>query len=231
MKQEKLCNLEPGTTFKFGGYGWTKLDDDLGGGTLAITTEVVCNKAFDESNSNDWRKSSLRADLNNDESDDHFIGEMINYEIKNDNRPVADYFMKIESDLTADDGMTDYGASEDNIALLTCDLYRKYRDVIPTVDDNWTLTPWTCNDSRSVRRVGTDGAFSSSHSLRCKSYGVRPLCRLKSDILVSVNRENENTMQDMKIMDFDEWLKTGSSDFLETIINKVTAELTSRCKL
>lgn len=59
-------------------------------------------------------------------------------------------FLDWESDLTADDGMTDYGTTTDKIALLSDSLYRKYRQYIPLVDDwCWTLTPWTCNPSNS----------------------------------------------------------------------------------
>ena len=35
------------------------------------------------------------------------------------------------SDLTSDDGMKNYGTAEDYVFLLSCDLYRKYREQIP----------------------------------------------------------------------------------------------------
>ena len=67
-----------------------------------------------------------------------------------------------ESDLTADDGMTDYGTATDKIALLSDKLYRMFRGIIPRVDAwCWNLTPWTCEASNSygVRGVYSSGAM------------------------------------------------------------------------
>ncbi len=64
-KTVQLSTLEPGATFKFGGYEWIKLEQ-LEKGTLCLARDIVCNKAFDEDNCNDWRKSSLRKWLDNE---------------------------------------------------------------------------------------------------------------------------------------------------------------------
>ena len=59
-------------------------------------------------------------------------------------------FLDWESDLTADDGMTDYGTATDKIALRSDALCRKYREITPPVDEwCWNLTPWTCDASHS----------------------------------------------------------------------------------
>ena len=100
-------------------------------------------------------------------------------------------FLDWESDLTADDGMTDYGTSTDKIALRSDALCRKYRALTPLVDEwCWNLTPWTCNPeySCSVRDVASSGAVNW-HNAYYGNGGVRPLCYLKSDILVSVQGE------------------------------------------
>ena len=102
-------------------------------------------------------------------------------------------FLDWESDLTADDGMTDYGTATDKIALLSDKLYRMFRGIIPRVDAwCWNLTPWTCDPEYSyyVRYVYSSGAVNWVHAYY-GYYGVRPLCYLKSEILVSVPGEDD----------------------------------------
>lgn len=180
---KKLATLKPGAFFFYGGVQWVVLEsDEKIGATLALAAEPVFHRAFDEENRNDWRVSSLRRELNGP-----FLDALI---AEGANRAA---FLDWESDLTADDGMTDYGTATDKIALLSDGLYRKYRRFIPLVDDwCWTLTPWTCNpsDSYYVRRVYSSGAVHwnlaySGH------WGARPLCYLESSIFVSVPYEEE----------------------------------------
>ena len=56
----------------------------------------------------------------------------------------------------------------------------------------WNLTPWTCDASNSyrVRYVGSSGALSGNGAFS-GSWGVRPLCNIKSDILVSDNPDSD----------------------------------------
>ena len=101
-------------------------------------------------------------------------------------------FLTVVSDLTSDDGLTDCETSEDKVALITCDDYRKYRSLISIIKDYWwTITPWSCNSAFSyyVRHVNTFGAlyYDSAYG----SFGVRPLCNLKSDTLVSFEETGE----------------------------------------
>lgn len=183
---QTLTDLNPGDTFEYGGRRWVKLDDN-GESSLCVTEKCVLDKAFDTDNKNDWRGASLRKWLNNydkPEFNGGFLGELI----KKGGARMEDFVATV-SDLTSDDGMTDYGTSEDYVALLSCDLYRKYRAVIPAVDGwYWTLTPWTCNAARSygVRGVYAGGALDSYHGAYCGSGGVRPLCNFKSGISVPV---------------------------------------------
>lgn len=177
----KLADIRPGGRFSFGGVVWVKLNDS----GLCLSAELVTEKAFDGRNCNDWRGSSLRQWLNED-----FLQQLCDHETREhgDNPDAPEPFIKITSDLTADNGMTDYGTAEDLIALLTCDLYREYRDIIPPVDNwYWTLTPWSCDPeySHSVRLVHTSGVLSNFNALH-GHHGVRPLCNLSSEILVSV---------------------------------------------
>ena len=184
MKQQQLSTLKDGARFVYGGVEWVKLEHlHTAPGkleTVAIAAEPVFERVFDEDNCNDWRKSSLRRELN---------GAFLDALIAEGADPAA--FMEFESDLTADDGMTDYGTARDKIALISCDLYREYRALLPKIGCWWwTLTPWTCDPeySYSVRDVNSSGAMDW-YNAYIGGRGVRPLCHLESSIFVSVPDE------------------------------------------
>ena len=191
---KKISQIETGGRFLYGGVEWVKLY--AGDGTVAISAEPVFERAFDEDNKNDWRSSSLRRELNGAfldalvaEGADRaaFLDALV---AEGADRAA---FLDWESDLTADDGMTDYGTATDKIALLSDKLYRMFRGIIPRVDAwCWNLTPWTCDASNSslVRRVHSSGAMNWSYAYIGHG-GVRPLCYLKSEILVSVPGEDD----------------------------------------
>ena len=118
---KKISQIETGGRFLYGGVEWVKLY--AGDGTVAISAEPVFERAFDENNKNDWRSSSLRRELN---------GAFLDALVAEGADRAA--FLDWESDLTADDGMTDYGTATDKIALLSDKLYRMFRGIIPRVD-------------------------------------------------------------------------------------------------
>lgn len=176
---KKLAELKPGDRFMYGGVEWVKFED-IGAGTLCLAAEPVFRRAFDEENCNDWRKSSLRRELN---------GAFLDALVAEGADRAA--FLDWESDLTADDGMTDYGTAVDKIALRSDALCRKYREITPPVDEwCWNLTPWTCDasDSCYVRGVNSSGAVGWDSAYN-GYWGVRPLCYPKSVILVSIPGE------------------------------------------
>lgn len=176
---KKLAELKPGDRFMYGGVEWVKFED-IGAGTLCLAAEPVFLRAFDEENCNDWRKSSLRRELN---------GAFLEALVAEGADRAA--FLDWESDLTADDGMTDYGTAVDKIALRSDALCRKYREITPPVDEwCWNLTPWTCDasDSFDVRYVNSSGAMGWGDAYG-GDRGVRPLCYPKSVILVSIPGE------------------------------------------
>ena len=184
MKRLQLSTLKDGARFVYGGVEWVKLEHLYTESgkleTVAIAAEPVFERAFDEENCNDWRKSSLRRELN---------GPFLDALIAEGADPAA--FMEFESDLTADDGMTDYGTARDKIALISCDLYREYRALLPKIGCWWwTLTPWTCDPEYSyyVRYVDSSGAMNWVSAFYGDG-GVRPLCHLESSIFVSVPDE------------------------------------------
>lgn len=125
--EELKMPLMPGERFTWKGLRFVALGMEQGG-MLAITEEPLCERKFDERGSNDWRKSSLRLELNGTFLDN--IGK--------------ESLMPFTSDLTSDDGLKDYGTAEDYVFLLSADLYRKYRPYIPNQKTWWWLiTPWS----------------------------------------------------------------------------------------
>lgn len=182
---KKLAELAQGARFLYGGVEWVKFED-IGAGTLCLAAEPVFLRAFDEENCNDWRKSSLRRELN---------GAFLDALVAEGADRAA--FLDWESDLTADDGMTDYGTATDKIALRSDALCRKYRDITPHVDAwCWNLTPWTCDASNSyyARYVNSSGALDWLSAYN-GHWGVRPLCYPKSAILVSIPGEGADDVE------------------------------------
>ena len=149
---EEQCSdsltIDDGDHFFYHGIRFLRLGEEQGG-ILCMTAQVWNKTAFDENGCNDWRKSSARKLLNS-----KFL-DLLN----------KDDLLPYHSDLTADNGDTTYGKCADYIGLLSCDLYRKYREFIPLYDERiWTCTPTHCGTLSSgnpsgVRLVGPDGTF------------------------------------------------------------------------
>lgn len=159
--------LNPGEHFIYNGIEFICLDI-IGGNYLAMTAKPYAEIPFDTNGKNDWRKSSLRRVLNND-----FLDLL-------DRR----HLIKQTSDLIADNGDRAYGTSEDYVTILSCDQYRKYREIVPLFEEwMWTLTPWSCipSDSYYVRNVYTTGYVGSYNA--SNSYGVAPACLFSSENL------------------------------------------------
>ena len=107
--QKALKEIKPGEVLTFGGFEWIKLEEE----GLCLMKDILEERTFDDK-SNDWIKSELREYLNN-----YF------YETLTEDGADEKNFLQIETDLTADDGLKDYGTSKDLISLMTADLYRK----------------------------------------------------------------------------------------------------------
>ena len=89
--------------------------------------------------------------------------------------------------LVADDGSNKGASVTDYISILTNDLYRRYRELLPAVGSPcWTATIVTTLDkdyASDVCFVSSRGILSSSD---CSlSFGVCPFCYLNSSVLVS----------------------------------------------
>lgn len=171
----KIENLRSGERFEFCGFEWVLLGDEQGG-KLAVTAIIIGKYQFDEDNKNDWRTSTLREELN-----ENFIESLDTTAL-----------LPFTSDLTADDGLKDYGTSEDLVFLLSCDLYRKYRAVMPKYNTwVWTITPYSTLPSNAdiERGVYTDGMLSDYYAN--VSLGAAAACLFNPESEIYADRRTE----------------------------------------
>lgn len=88
--------------------------------------------------------------------------------------------------LVADDGSNKGEIVKDNVSILTCDLYRRYREFLPAIGSScWTATRVTTLDKDYARDV----CFVGPHGILCWNecvyyVDVRPFCILNSSVLV-----------------------------------------------
>ena len=172
MASKTLGSVKPGNTVTIGEHEYIVLNHEKG------TTAIVAKKptktmAF--GNDGNYAKSDVRAYCNGE-----FYNELCKAAGKYNIIPhtVA---------LVADDGSNKGAGVTDNVSILTCDLYRRYREFLPTIDFAcWTATRVTTlseDYARSVCIVDHGGILGWDD---CGYFGwVRPYCILNSSVLVS----------------------------------------------
>ncbi len=170
--------IAPSSVINYGGLDCIVLDVEQDK-ILVLAKESIGNMPFDEGNSNNFPKGTLCKYLN-----DEFIKKL-----KADGADTS-ALIPTTIDLTSDDGLKDYGETTQKIFLLTCDMYRKYRSVIPNLDDWWWLATAYSTESNGyayyARCVISDGSLYGSDAYN-GNYGVRPAFYLKSSILESLS--------------------------------------------
>lgn len=170
--------IAPSSVISYGGLDCIVLDVEQDK-ILVLAKESIGNMPFDEGNSNNFPKGTLCKYLN---------GEFI--KTLKANGADTSALIPTTIDLTSDDGLKDYGETTQKIFLLTCDMYRKYRSIIPNLDDWWWLATAYSTESNgyahSARTVYSDGGLDSRIAYN-GNYGVRPAFYLKSSILESLS--------------------------------------------
>lgn len=170
--------IAPSSVINYGGLDCIVLDVEQDK-ILVLAKESIGNMPFDEGNSNNFPKGTLCKYLN-----DEFIKKL-----KADGADTS-ALIPTTIDLTSDDGLKDYGETTQKIFLLTCDMYRKYRSVIPNFDDWWWLATAYSTESNGyayyARSVSSDGSLII-YSAYGGIVGVRPAFYLKSSILESLS--------------------------------------------
>ena len=176
--KKALKTAARGTVFPYAGEKWVVLEHDPAGRTLCLRLDLIPNKPFDENNCNNFATSSSKEWMNGP-----YLDNLIDA-VKGPNA-----FLQTELDLTADDGLKDYGTCTVTIFSLTVDQYRRNRDVIPNADDWWWLSTAYSTASNgyehSARYVGYDGTLDWNNAYDGDN-GLRPACYLDSDLLISI---------------------------------------------
>lgn len=171
-------NIAPKSVINYGGLDCIVLDVEQDK-VLVLAKESIGNMPFDENNSNNFPKGTLCKYLNNE-----FIKKL------KANGADTSALVPTTIDLTSDDGLKDYGETNQKVFLLTCDMYRKYRSVIPNLDDWWWLATAYSTESNGyayfARIVISDGSLNGSRAYYGGN-GVRPAFYLKSSILESLS--------------------------------------------
>ena len=175
---KKLKDIIPGEIFSFGGYEWVKLKQE----GLVLTKDIVVSREFDEK-SNDFNMANIKGYLKYDF-----------YDSLASNGVCGDNFELVKLDFTADDGTRPLPFNYVSfIALLTADLYRDNRHLLPPLKSSWWLaTPesYLKNLTSSVLVVNSYGTITTE----CADYskcGVRPLCKLSDETEVEVDCPSE----------------------------------------
>jgi len=183
----KIKHLKPGTVFNAGPVA-VRVLEHFAGKTLVITDECIADRPFtcqpfrpnlpEDWKANNWRTSTLRADLNRDflNSFDEAGGPILSKNI-----------IPAEWDLTDSVGNNAYGSVTDKIGLLTEAMFRKYSEQgLLELDDWWWLITPLAGTSYGARNVYADGTLVNS-SVYSGGGGVRPALYVESEIEVEID--------------------------------------------
>lgn len=178
-----------GATFTLDGVRFVKLDGDRDA-IFALTEDTPADLGYVQFEDDD----ATRDDHNN------FNGSLVQKEIerwlRDKHKPIFDAVVERPIDLTAMDGMTDYGCPLTVGRILTIDEYRKHRRFIPLTDKPyWLATGWTTASSpysstSRAYRISAGGAVYSN-GVYYANFAPRPALYLQSQILVSVDTDEE----------------------------------------
>ena len=172
MARKTLGSVKPGDTVTIGEHEYIVLGHDKET-TAIIAKKPTKSMAFGQDGN--YAKSDVRAYCNGE-----FYEELGKAVGKHNIIPHT-------VNLVSDDGSHKGTLIKDNVSILTCDLYRRYRELLPAIGSVcWTATRVTTLDkdyARCVCIVNSNGFLNWNYCYF--SYGVRPFCILNSSIFVS----------------------------------------------
>ena len=177
VNQIKLSDIAEGETFKVGNYEFIVLEHMEDKTAVILKDLLETSMKFGDTNNFSDEGCIVRKRL------EQFASELEGI-IGTDNLITHDV------DLTADDGLKDYGITTAKVSLLTCNLYRKY---VETLDNYkvkkwwWLVTPFSTpkhDPDNWVKGVAPSG-FVCNNGLYNYDVGVRPFCIFNSNIFVS----------------------------------------------
>ena len=169
-----LSKVEVGNTFKTETMEHIVLEHLPDGKTVCMLKDFYKRAQFDN-DSNDYKNSSIRKMLNTE-----FL-DKLSAEVG------AENIIEHTVDLTSDEGSKKFGSVQDKISLPTCEIIRKYHDILEKYNPGrwwWLATPIVVPGWMDcVRAVFTDGMLGCYY---CHDDGgVRPFYILNSSISVS----------------------------------------------
>lgn len=171
----KLMDYAPGATVKIGNFEMVVLEQMDGQTALILKGMYGEDAEFGEKNNN-YDGSNV------DQKCQQFaqeLAEIVGWE----------NIVLHKVDLTTDDGLKDYGAVERRASLITADMYRKFVEILDTVNPKvW----WWMATAHSTKRHENNAWAKCVSPSGCifnyfydSDFGVRPFCILKSTIFVS----------------------------------------------
>lgn len=172
----KLSTLRPGETFKIGEHVFIVLKQEKGQTKVISKEEMARHVQFDDS-SRDYNVSSLKK------------------LIENTIQPIIEALVGAENiiehtvDLTSVDMQSEFCAVTCKVRPITFDEAREFNDLLVNgelLDSWWTLTPWSTEERGWKYSLAVVRPYGRIFSYCCfSSFGVRPVCILKSNIFVS----------------------------------------------
>ena len=191
---KKVSSLSPGTIFNYGGEKFVVLEQ-MEDGAFCLLAQSNESAPFHRDGGdypNNYTSSTLRKDIE---------GSWLDSLIANGAKKQD--LVPFDVDLRQADGSFGYGVLEGVYAApLTLWQYGKYKNIIPLNEDDWwwLVTPFYaktpgspyCNSnygSTLALFVRTDGDWNISY---CSySYGIRPALKLNSQLLVSLDGDED----------------------------------------
>ena len=170
----KLADVAVGETIKIGDYELIILEQS-GGTTAVIRKDFIETCTFGDSNNYDGSE----------------VDKICNQFAADLSKIVGEYNVILHTvDLTADDGLKDYGYVKRHASLLTAERYRRYVYTLDKYKPDawwWLATPYstpTHDHTSWVKCVSPSGSIGSD-GCGYDGRGVRPFCILNSNIFVS----------------------------------------------
>lgn len=156
INNKKLSDIAVGDTFKIGDYEFIVLEHSKET-TAVILKELLENSMkFGKNNNFADKNCIVRARLND-------FGAEIEKIVGKHN------LVQHTVDLTSDDGLKDYGSIKAKVSLLTCNLYRRYVEILDKHKLNkwwWLCTAFSMakhNDTDWVKCVSPSGSVNNNY--------------------------------------------------------------------
>ncbi len=172
----QLSELKPGEVFKIGENDFIVLEQK-NGATKVISKGFMAEDIVFDGDTRDYNKSNLKKVIEND------IQPIIEAELGADN--LVEHIV----DLTSVDMQHEFEPCTCKVRPITFNEARQYNDLLVSkeLDDWWwTCTPWSTAEREWKYAIAVASSFGDVRNYCCNyGGGVRPVCILKSNVIVS----------------------------------------------